>query len=347
MIFNKKKKNASMMITDEEVSVEGEENVGSPLQKIKDKMPFLNKEEKDKEKLKEELREELKEELRKEIEQEKNHSIDDKKDSNDLVDIKYDENDEKEEKIKEDNNKEEDKNHNNDLVDIKYDEDDNNKKKPRMNKINNKDNHEEENNDFVEINYGDEEEKENKKKHKKNNDTEHKGLNIDFIKNNSTAKSVLKKTMGLISDIVIIILIGYLIVWLSPKIVNWFSGGREKYVDLASTMTARVQSGFNVSRKGCTTTINHRYFFNIYNSKEQFGDDFVSPIDGQPMQGYIEFEAYDKNYTTYITLSDGFFGVNHVKIEDLDKSDIKIFTFLGLDTYEDMKCNKPIEITKK
>ena len=340
MMFKKKKKNASMMITDEEVNVEGEENVNNLLLKIKDKLPFLNKKDKNSN-----VEEEKKEDIHNKDDVDINYDEDDEKKldnekenikeenhNNDIVDINYDEDDKEE--ISEDS-------HNNDIVDINYDEEDKKKEnfEDKKEKIKEKESHSK---DLVDINY---DKKNNKKNsHNINNNTD---FNTDFIKNNHPTKSLFKKITGLVTDIIVIIIIGYLVVWSAPKIVNWFSGGRENYVDLAKSMAVQVKDGFNVSRKGCTTTINHRYFYNIYNSKEQFGDKYVSPIDGQPMEGYIEFESYDSGFTTYITLSDGFFGINHIKLEDLSKSDIKIFTFLGLDNYKDMDCNKPIEITKK
>ena len=172
-------------------------------------------------------------------------------------------------------------------------------------------------------------------------------FNNDFIKNNHSTKSNFKKIIGLITDIIIIILVLWFIIWSAPKIINWFSGGRDNYVDLAKSMAIKVQKGYAQPGQGCTSAVNHRFFYNINNSKEQFGDDFVSPINKQPMEGYIEFEAYKSGYTTYITLTDGFFGINHVQLEKLTKSDVKIFTFLGLDNYPDMDCDKPIVITKK
>ena len=170
-------------------------------------------------------------------------------------------------------------------------------------------------------------------------------FNNDFIRRNNAAKTG-PNIKGLIIDIILIIAIGYFVFWSAPKIVNWFTGGRQTYVDLAKSMAAQVQDYYTQEGQKCNTSINHRYFFNIYNSKEQFGDKYKSPIDGQPMEGYIEIEAYKSGYTVYITLTDGFFGVNHIKMQDLNKSDIKIFTFLGLDNYPDMECSKSFEFSK-
>ena len=187
----------------------------------------------------------------------------------------------------------------------------------------------------------------NSNQNNNNNDQSGIDFNNDFIKNNHPTKSKFKKVTGLIMDIIIIALIGYFVIWSAPKIVNWFTGGRENYVDLAKAMAVQVRNNYAQEGQGCTSSVNHRFFFNITNSKEQFGDKYVSPINKQPMEGYIEFESYKSGFTTYITLTDGFFGINHIQLEELSKSDIKIFTFLGLDNYPDMECDKPIVLSKK
>lgn len=172
-------------------------------------------------------------------------------------------------------------------------------------------------------------------------------FNNDFIKNNHPTKTKFQKTVGLITDIIVVIVIGYLVIWSAPKIVNWFTGGRENYADLAKSMAVQIQNNYTQDGQGCTSSINHRFFFNIYNSEEQFGEKYVSPINKQPMEGYIEFEAYKSGFTTYVTLTDGVFGVNHVKLEELTKSDIKFFTSFSLDNYPDMECDKPFVLSKK
>ena len=180
-----------------------------------------------------------------------------------------------------------------------------------------------------------------------NNNQSNVDFNTDFIKNNHPEKSKVKKIVGLVCDIIIIALVGYFVIWSAPKIVNWFTGGRERYVELAKSMANQIENGYTQHGQRCTSNVNHRFFYNITNSKEQFGDDFVSPINKQPMEGYVEFESYKSGYTAYITLSDGFFGINHVELKNLSKSDIKIFTFLGLDNYPNMECNKSIVISRK
>jgi hypothetical protein len=70
-MFKKKKKNASMMITDDEVSVEGEENLDNPLSKIKDKLSLMKKKDSDKENSSEDNKEEHKDEDLNDKEEEK------------------------------------------------------------------------------------------------------------------------------------------------------------------------------------------------------------------------------------------------------------------------------------
>lgn len=183
-----------------------------------------------------------------------------------------------------------------------------------------------------------------------NNTMNNQGVDFNYTfmnNNNNIPKKKKPNIIGFFVDLIIIAAIIYFVIWSGPKIVNWFTDGRENYVDLAKSMAVQVKEYYFQEGQKCTTTVNHRYFFNIYNSKEQFGDKYVSPIDKQPMEGSIELEVYSNSYTIYVTLTDGFFGINHVKLEELDKGDIKIFTFLGLESNPEMKCDKRFEISNQ
>ena len=43
----------------------------------------------------------------------------------------------------------------------------------------------------------------------------------------------------------------------------------------------------------------------------------------------------------YITLTDGVMGINNVNINELDASDVGFYTYLSLDHFDPMSCEKP------
>ena len=167
------------------------------------------------------------------------------------------------------------------------------------------------------------------------------GYNAKFINANKT-KNIINKLIGLILDIIIIGVVVMLVIHFLPGAKGSFSDKREKYASMGKDIATQVQNYFFQEGQKCTTTISHQYYFNIYDSKEQFGSDYGSPFFNQKLEGYIRIEHYDSGKTdVYVTLTDGFLGINNVNVNDLDASDVGLYTFLGLDHFDAMSCDKP------
>lgn len=159
---------------------------------------------------------------------------------------------------------------------------------------------------------------------------------------NANNKTLLNKIIGLILDIVIIGIVIMVVIHFLPGTKGSFSDKREIYANRGKDIALQVQTYFSQEGQKCTTNISHQYYFNIYNSKEQFGDSFGSPFFNQKLEGYIRIEHYDSGKTdVFVTLTDGVMGINNVNVNELDASDVGLFTFLGLDHFDSMSCEKP------
>ena len=165
--------------------------------------------------------------------------------------------------------------------------------------------------------------------------------NAKFINANNT-KTFINKLIGLIFDIIIIGIVIMVIIHFIPGAKGSFSEKRETYAAKAKDIGLQVQTYFSQEGQKCNTTISHQYYFNINDSKEQFGNDYVSPYFKQSLEGYVRIEHYDSGKTdVYITLTDGVMGINNVNINELDASDVGLFTYLSLDHFDPMSCEKP------
>lgn len=165
--------------------------------------------------------------------------------------------------------------------------------------------------------------------------------NAKFINANKT-KNVINKLIGLILDIIIIGIVIMVVIHFLPGAKGSFSEKRENYAIRAKDIGLQVQNYFSQEGQKCTTTISHQYYFNINDSKEQFGNAYVSPFFKQSLEGYVRIEHYDSGKTdVYITLTDGIMGINNVNINELDASDVGFYTYLGLDHFDSMSCEKP------
>jgi len=165
--------------------------------------------------------------------------------------------------------------------------------------------------------------------------------NTKYINANNN-KTLLNKIIGLIMDVIIIGIVIMVVIHFLPGAKGSFSDKRENYANRAKDIAQQVQAYFSQEGQECTTTISHQYYFNIYDSKEQFGSNYGSPFFDQKLEGYIRIEHYDSGKTdVFVTLTDGFLGINNVNINELDASDVGLFTFLGLDHFDPMSCEKP------
>lgn len=165
--------------------------------------------------------------------------------------------------------------------------------------------------------------------------------NAKFINANKT-KTFINKLIGLILDIIIIGIVIMVIIHFLPGAKGSFSEKRENYAVKAKDIGLQVQTYFSQEGQKCSTTISHQYYFNINDSKEQFGNSYVSPFFKQSLEGYVRIEHYDSGKTdVYITLTDGVMGINNVNINELDASDVGFYTYLSLDHFDPMSCEKP------
>ena len=54
----------------------------------------------------------------------------------------------------------------------------------------------------------------------------------------------------------------------------------------------------------------------------------------------------DNSYDVYVSFTDGMFGFDRVKYNELGEDDIKLFTYLNIDHSIEMVCNKQFDISK-
>ena len=165
--------------------------------------------------------------------------------------------------------------------------------------------------------------------------------NKEYLNNNSVSN---KKILKTISIFVIFIL---LVIILVPRLLHYNNDSKKYYVDIVNHMVDKVIIYYTDDTNKCTSSYKDRYYFNINNSREIFGDYAKSPFLRNNLQGYVEFDMKEDNsYDVYVSFTDGMFGFDRVKYNELGEDDIKLFTYLNIDHSIEMVCNKQFDISK-
>ncbi len=165
--------------------------------------------------------------------------------------------------------------------------------------------------------------------------------NKEYLNNNSVSN---KKILKTISIFVIFIL---LVIILVPRLLHYNNDSKKDYVDIVNHMVDKVIVYYTDDTNKCTSSYKDRYYFNINNSREIFGDYAKSPFLRNNLQGYVEFDMKEDNsYDVYVSFTDGMFGFDRVKYNELGEDDIKLFTYLNIDHSIEMVCNKQFDISK-
>ena len=165
---------------------------------------------------------------------------------------------------------------------------------------------------------------------------------IDYNKkylerNKETGKTIIK-------TILTFLICAGLVIYVLPRLLHYDTGNKQKYVDTVNKMVEEVITYYNQEGLECKTNDLNKYYFNVHNSKEIFGDEIVSPFIKNSLEGYIEFSMIDDhNYEIFVSFSDGVFGFERVKYNTLKSDDIKIFPYLRLEHHVEMTCNKNFE----
>lgn len=170
--------------------------------------------------------------------------------------------------------------------------------------------------------------------------TEESGIdyNQKYLERNKDSGKTIIKTI-----LVFAMFIG-VIIYILPRAFHYDLSNKQKYVDTVNKMVEEVIAYYNQDGLECKTNDLNKYYFNVHNSKEIFGDDIVSPFIKNSLEGYIEFSMIDdQNYEIFVSFSDGVFGFERVKYNILKKEDIKVFPYLKLDHHVEMTCNKEFE----
>lgn len=162
--------------------------------------------------------------------------------------------------------------------------------------------------------------------------------NQKYLERNKDSGKTIIKTI-----LVFAIFIGA-IIYVLPRAFHYDLNNKQKYVDTVNKMVEEVIAYYNQDGLECKTNDLNKYYFNVHDSKEIFGDDVVSPFIKNSLEGYIEFSMIDdQNYEIFVSFSDGIFGFERVKYNTLKKEDVKVFSYLKLDHHVEMTCNKEFE----
>lgn len=145
----------------------------------------------------------------------------------------------------------------------------------------------------------------------------------------------------IIRTIVIFVIFILFIIFVVPRLLHYDETNKEEYVKTVKEMTTQVINFYNRTDVKCSTASKGIYYFNVNKSDEIFGSKVKSPFLKNSMQGYIEFDMKGDNISeVYVSFTDGLFGFDRVKYNDLKASDVKLFSYLSLDRHEEMLCNK-------
>lgn len=144
-------------------------------------------------------------------------------------------------------------------------------------------------------------------------------------------------------DLIFVALLVFLFLRYSPKIVTFYGNGKVKYAKMATEMATEIKDYYEQEGQKCSTNTPRKYYFNLYDSTERFGKKYKSPYLKRAIEGYVEIQDDGRTVEYYVYFSDGLFGVHGVKLEDIDKGDIELFTFLTLDHPEAMECKIKFE----
>ena len=145
-------------------------------------------------------------------------------------------------------------------------------------------------------------------------------------------------------DIILVAILVFVLLHYVPKVVNLWKTGRVRYAKLATEMGKEVKKYYEQKGQKCTTDTDKKYYFNIYDSTERFGRKYKSPFLKNKIKGYIEIDDNGKSADYYIYVNDGLFGISGVKLEDIDASDVGIFTDLTLEHPKAMECKLKFEL---
>ena len=165
--------------------------------------------------------------------------------------------------------------------------------------------------------------------------------NKEYLNNNSVSNYKIIKTISVFVIFVLLVII------LVPRLLHYNNDGKKDYIDVVNHMVDKVIIYYTDDTNKCTSSYKDKYYFTINNSTEMFGDFAKSPFLRNNLQGYVEFDVKaDNSYDVYVSFTDGVFGFDRVKYNELDANDIKVFTYLNIDHSIEMVCNKQFEISK-
>ena len=162
--------------------------------------------------------------------------------------------------------------------------------------------------------------------------------NTKYLNNNKSTSEWLSALKTIIYFVVVVLIIVFVV----PKLLHYDNNGKQTYIDNVNKMVDQIIVYYTSEDVTCTTETNGRYYFDVNNSKEMFGEDIKSPFIKTALEGYVEFMVTGENqYEVYVSFTDGFFGFERVKYSQLKPSNIKMFSYLSLNRHSEMTCNKP------
>ena len=171
---------------------------------------------------------------------------------------------------------------------------------------------------------------------KKKNDDNGVDYNNTYLQNNSRSK----ESSNIVRNIVIFVIFVLIIIFVVPRLLHYDNSSKKKYIEQVDLMVEQVRAYYDREDVICTTPSKDRYYFDVNNSSDIFGEDVKSPFIKNALEGFIELDVKsDDSYTVYVSFSDGLFGFKRVEYSKLKTSDIGFFPYLSLEHHEEMICN--------
>ena len=163
-------------------------------------------------------------------------------------------------------------------------------------------------------------------------------------KKTSFRDSKLGSILNMVFDVLFVAVLVFLFLRYSPKIITIWGDGRVKYAKMATEMATNIKNYYEQDGQKCTTTTPKKYYFNLYDSTERFGEEYKSPVLKRVIKGYVEIEDNGRDKEYYVYFTDGFMGIKGVKLEDINAKSVGLFTSITLDHPKAMECKIKFEI---
>ena len=175
---------------------------------------------------------------------------------------------------------------------------------------------------------------------KENTNNSNDGVDFDN-KYKEINKKDINLDIQLIKKIVTVIVILIILFTAIPIIVTKYNNKRDRYVTIVTDIANRVNKYYNMDGQACTTKIRGKYYYYFYDTKYKLGDDYVSPMNGKTLRGYVEIDIDSHGRQSYyVSFTDGIFGLGRTNISNISKKNIGVFPKFAVEKHPNMDCKQ-------